>query len=153
MKDMSYLQSICRAVTCKTAPKKKKKRPFLPTICHEVTEAEYRHSSIHYPLRYMRVGGQQHDPSTLAPGRSPNTHWTGRWVGPRAGLDARAERSLSPTGILALNCTAFGESPYWIHHLNSSHKTVQLVTFIEELMTDSTACLRANEGLGNLRKA
>jgi hypothetical protein len=34
------------------------------------------------------VSGQRHAPAVLYPGeRTPGTHWTGRWVGPRAGLD------------------------------------------------------------------
>jgi len=36
----------------------------------------------------MRVGGQRLAPAALPPGKRPGTHCTGRWVGPRAGLDA-----------------------------------------------------------------
>jgi hypothetical protein len=36
----------------------------------------------------MRVSGQRHAPAALCPEeRIPDTHYTGGWVGPRAGLD------------------------------------------------------------------
>ena len=35
----------------------------------------------------MGDGGQEHDPTTLPPGKRPNTHYTEGWVGPRAALD------------------------------------------------------------------
>jgi hypothetical protein len=39
----------------------------------------------------MGVSGQRHAPAMLYPGeRTPSTHWTGGWVGPRASLDAEA---------------------------------------------------------------
>jgi hypothetical protein len=34
----------------------------------------------------MGVGGQNHAPATLPPGKRPGTHCTGGWVAPRAGL-------------------------------------------------------------------
>jgi len=33
------------------------------------------------------VGVQRHAPAALPPGNRPDTHSTGDWVGPRAGLD------------------------------------------------------------------
>ena len=33
--------------------------------------------------------GQQHAPAALYPRERPGTHFTGGWVGPRAGLDGR----------------------------------------------------------------
>jgi hypothetical protein len=37
----------------------------------------------------MGVSGQRHAPAALYPrGKTPGTHWTGGWVGLRAGLDA-----------------------------------------------------------------
>ena len=42
------------------------------------------------------VSGQQHAPAALYPRERPGTHFTGGWVGPRAGLDER--KSLVPTG-------------------------------------------------------
>jgi hypothetical protein len=35
----------------------------------------------------MGVGGQLHAPAALPQGKRPGTHFTGGWVGPRAGLD------------------------------------------------------------------
>ena len=35
----------------------------------------------------MGEGGQRHAPTALPPGKRPGTHFTGGWVGPRAGLD------------------------------------------------------------------
>jgi hypothetical protein len=36
----------------------------------------------------MGVSGQRHAPAALYPPEMiPGTHWTGGWVGPRAGLD------------------------------------------------------------------
>jgi hypothetical protein len=33
------------------------------------------------------MSGQLHALATLSPGKEPPIHWTGGWVGPRAGLD------------------------------------------------------------------
>jgi hypothetical protein len=39
----------------------------------------------------MEVSGQRHAPAALYPReRTPGTHWTGGWVGSRAGLDKEA---------------------------------------------------------------
>jgi hypothetical protein len=39
----------------------------------------------------MGVSGQHHAPAALYPrGKDPGTHWTGGWVGLRAGLDTEA---------------------------------------------------------------
>jgi hypothetical protein len=39
----------------------------------------------------MGVSGQRHAPAALYPrGKYPGTHYTGGWVGPRAGLDTEA---------------------------------------------------------------
>jgi len=35
------------------------------------------------------VSGQQHAPAALYPREGPGSHFTGGWVGPRAGLDGR----------------------------------------------------------------
>ena len=43
------------------------------------------------------VGGQRHDPAALYPLERPDTHFTGGWVGPRAGLDGR--KISSPPGF------------------------------------------------------
>jgi hypothetical protein len=45
----------------------------------------------------MGVSGQHHAPAPLYPReRTPGTHWTGGWVGPRAGLDAEAKGKIEP---------------------------------------------------------
>ena len=41
-----------------------------------------------------RVSGQQHAPAALYPRERPGNHFTGGWVGPRAGLDGRKISSL-----------------------------------------------------------
>jgi hypothetical protein len=50
----------------------------------------------------MEVSGQLHAPVTLPPReRAPGTHWIGGWVGPRADLNAVANRKnpiIAPTG-------------------------------------------------------
>jgi hypothetical protein len=39
----------------------------------------------------MGVSGQHHAPAALYPqGKDPGIHYTGGWLGPRAGLDAEA---------------------------------------------------------------
>jgi hypothetical protein len=35
----------------------------------------------------MGVGGKLQAPAALPPGKKPGTHFTGGWVGPRAGVD------------------------------------------------------------------
>jgi len=40
------------------------------------------------------VSGQRHVPVALYPRRKdPGTHWTGGWVGPRAGLNTELEEN------------------------------------------------------------
>jgi hypothetical protein len=40
----------------------------------------------------MGVSGQRHAPAALGPGeRTPGTHCTGGWVGPRASLDTEVK--------------------------------------------------------------
>ena len=40
-----------------------------------------------YPRRYEEMGCQRHAPSALPPEKRPGNHWSGGWVGLRAGLD------------------------------------------------------------------
>jgi hypothetical protein len=41
------------------------------------------------------VSGERHVPAALYPrGKDPGTHWTGGWVGPRAGMDAEAREKI-----------------------------------------------------------
>jgi hypothetical protein len=43
----------------------------------------------------MGVSGLRHAPAALYPGkRTHGIHWTGGWVGPRAGLDAETRRKI-----------------------------------------------------------
>jgi hypothetical protein len=52
----------------------------------------------------MGVSGQHHAPAALCPGeRTPGTHCTGGWVGPRAGLDTEV--------IGKLLCPCRGSNP------------------------------------------
>jgi hypothetical protein len=45
----------------------------------------------------MEVSGQIHAPAALPPGeRTPDTHWIGGWVDPRAGLDDVKKRNSWP---------------------------------------------------------
>jgi len=43
------------------------------------------------------ISGQQHAPAALYPREIPDTHFTGDWLGPRAGLDRR--KISSPQGF------------------------------------------------------
>jgi hypothetical protein len=49
----------------------------------------------------MEVGGQYHALATLPLGKRPGTHWTGGWVGLRAGLDS-CGKSRPPLGFDSL---------------------------------------------------
>ena len=39
------------------------------------------------PRRQKGVGGEHHAPDALPPGKRPDTHCTGGWMGPRVSLD------------------------------------------------------------------
>jgi hypothetical protein len=61
---------------------------------------------------------QLHDPATLALGeRAPCTHWTGGWVGPRAGLNTVEKRKspvlarINPNFLVIESIT---KSLYWV---------------------------------------
>ena len=56
------------------------------------------------------VSGQQHAPAALYPRERPGTHFTGGWVGPRAGLDGA--ENLVPTGILSRTVQPVAQSLY-----------------------------------------
>jgi hypothetical protein len=63
------------------------------------------------------LSGQPHAPAALSPGeRTPGTHWIGRWVGPRAGLDTRDYRKiLLPLPVIELRspgCPARSQTLY-----------------------------------------
>jgi len=46
----------------------------------------------------MGMGGQRHAPAALLPGKRPGTHFTGGWMGPRAGPD-ECGKSRPPPGF------------------------------------------------------
>jgi hypothetical protein len=43
----------------------------------------------------MEVSGQLHDPATLLQGKSPGTHLTEDWVGPKVDLDKVVKRKIA----------------------------------------------------------
>jgi hypothetical protein len=54
------------------------------------------------PRHYVGLSDQRHAPAELYPrGRTPATHWTGGWVGLKAGLvtKVRGKILLPPSGI------------------------------------------------------
>jgi hypothetical protein len=67
------------------------------------------------------VSDQHHAPAALYPrGKDPSNHWTGGWVGPRAGLDAEARGKIL--------CLCWGskpgrpvrsQAPYWMSYPGS----------------------------------
>jgi hypothetical protein len=54
-------------------------------------------------------------PQLLYPLERPGTHYTGGWVGPRAGLDTYEK--LAPTGIQSLDRPAHSQSLYRLSYL------------------------------------
>ena len=63
------------------------------------------------------VRGQRHAPAAFYPRERPGTHFTGGWVGPRAGLDS-CVKSRPPTGFdprtvqhIASRCTDYATRP------------------------------------------
>jgi len=65
------------------------------------------------------VSGQQHVPAALYPREIPGTHFTGRWVGPRAGLDARKISSLP--GFDPVTSSPLVQSLYRLDYRAHSH--------------------------------
>jgi hypothetical protein len=52
--------------------------------------------------------------------RTPCTHWTGGWVGPRAGLDAEATgKNLCPCRGMNPSCPVRSQTPYWLSYRGS----------------------------------
>ena len=45
------------------------------------------------------VSGQQHAPAVIFPWERPVTHFTGGWVGPRAGLENLAPPGFDPRTV------------------------------------------------------
>ena len=58
--------------------------------------------------------GQRHAPAAFYPRERPGTHYTGGWVGPRAGLDGGKSR---PTGIRSPDPPAHSQSLYRLSYL------------------------------------
>jgi hypothetical protein len=77
-----------------------------PATRHDGTWGERRYSSYSFLTSALDGGdGQRHAPAALYPGeRTPGTHWTGGWVGPRAGLDTEARGRI--------RCPCRGSNPY-----------------------------------------
>jgi hypothetical protein len=85
-----------------------------PATRHGGAWGQRRYSSYSFLTSALDgVSGQRHAPAALFPGeRTPGTHWTGLWVGPRAGLDTEAGRKiLCPAGSVPE--LRGGKSPIW----------------------------------------
>jgi hypothetical protein len=67
-----------------------------PTTRHAGAWGERRYSSYSFLTSALDgVSGQRHAPAAFYPGeRTPGTHCTGYWVGPRAGLDTEVRRKI-----------------------------------------------------------
>jgi len=70
------------------------------------------------------VSGQQHAPAALYSRERPNTHFTGGWLGPRAGLDRR--KISSPPGfdpeIISINIVVCS-----LAHHDAFHETLRKI--------------------------
>jgi hypothetical protein len=108
----------------------------------------------------MEVSGQIHALAALPPGkRGPDTHWTGGWVGPRAGLDnvekmktlhRREAITDGPAGSLSfhleLTLRIYGAIPqvsYSSSWLSASFSTGTNIYIPNPLMTSSSIVMRA----------
>jgi hypothetical protein len=79
--------------------------------------------------RRVEVVGGQHQAWQLYPRERPGNHYTGGWVGPRAGLDVY-EKSC-PTGIRSQDRPACSQSLYQLSYPGpqSVHMSVRLCLF------------------------
>ena len=84
--------------------------------------------------------GQRHALAALYPQERPGTHYTGGWVGPRAGLD-RCGNSRFPTGIRFPDRPARSQSLYRLSY--PAHK-------VESKGTEYVTGLLLYEGRGFL---
>jgi hypothetical protein len=91
----------------------------------------------------MGLSGLRHAPAAFFPGKRPRTHYTGGWVGPRAGTENR-----TPTGIrspdrpdrsLVTTRTELCMTPFisycYIHHLyHLAHRNPKALCFTALLL-------------------
>jgi len=73
------------------------------------------------------VSGQQHVPTALYPRERPGTHFTGGWVGPRAGLD-RCGKS-RPHRVSIPDRPARSQSLYRLSYRAHTHTHIYIYTF------------------------
>jgi hypothetical protein len=84
----------------------------------------------------MEASGQRHALAALYPGeRTPGTHWTGGWVGPRAGLYAGAKRkSLCPCQGSNPDRPARSQTLYCLSYRGSMYKNITDIKLVTEAM-------------------
>jgi hypothetical protein len=79
-------------------------------------------STYTWPRHSLEIGGQLHTLAALPPGKQPpSTHWIGRWVGPRTGLDNLKKRKFCPYQDLNSNSSAI--QPVTTHYTNCTIPT------------------------------
>jgi hypothetical protein len=77
----------------------------------------------------MGVGGQHQAPAALPPGKIPDTHCIGGWVGPRAGLDGCGKSR--PTGIRSPDRPARSQSLYRLSYPGPPNPNSNICKFLE----------------------
>ena len=77
------------------------------------------------------VSGQRHAPAALYPRERPGTHFTGGWVGPRAGLDGR--KNLVPTGIRSRTIQPVAQSLYRLSYLTPKKRKYRIKIPVESM--------------------
>jgi hypothetical protein len=109
----------------------------------------------------MGVGGQLHAPVALPPRNRPCTHFTGGWVGPRAGLDvpfcSGGQNSTKIIYIIFLDCRVFPHVIPVLYHSGASNygSCLQLLSLScanntmimhngSELLSESTSTYRSS---------
>jgi hypothetical protein len=79
---------------------------------HKGPDEEHRCSAILSLTSVLEIGGwSMANPGCLIPGKRPDTHCIGGWVGPRAGLDG-CGKSRPPNGIRQADNPAQCDSLY-----------------------------------------
>ena len=100
-----------------------------------------------YTAAVKGVSGQQHAPTALDPQERPGTHFTGGWVGPRAGLDGRKisfppgfdPGPSSPVQLYRLSYQAH------IYSCNIHNITYHLLEYVFKMIFSSQTCLISKE--------